>query len=75
MREARVRERESRAWQLTRVPPRARPLPDFEFLFENLTMANVTNASISTKLRRNNTDFLNQDPFKQDIFAEARENF
>jgi len=46
----------------------------FEFLFENLTMANVTNASISTKLRRNNTDFLNQDPFKQDIFAEAREN-
>jgi len=47
----------------------------FEFLFENLTMANATNASISTRVRKNNTDFLNQDPFKQDIFAEARENF
>ena len=46
----------------------------FEFLFENLTMANDTNASVSTKIRSNNTDFLNQDPFKQDIFAEAREN-
>ena len=46
----------------------------FEFLFENLTIANETNASISTKIRKNNTDFLNQDPFKQDIFAEARES-
>ena len=46
----------------------------FEFLFENLTIANETNASLSTKIRKNNTDFLNQDPFKQDIFAEAREN-
>ena len=46
----------------------------FEFLFENLTVANTTNASVSTKIRKNNTDFLNADPFKQDIFAEAREN-
>jgi len=46
----------------------------FEFLFENLTVANNTNASVSTRIRKNNTDFLNQDPFKQDIFAEAREN-
>ena len=45
----------------------------FEFLFENLTLANETNSSISTKIRKNNTDFLNADPFKQDIFAEARE--
>ena len=44
----------------------------FEFLFENLTIANETNASLSTKIRKNNTDFLNSDPFKQDIFAEAR---
>jgi len=45
----------------------------FEFLFENLTVANRSNASLSTKIRKNNTDFLNADPFKQDIFAEARE--
>ena len=46
----------------------------FEFLFENLTIANDTNASrVSTKIRKNNTDFLNSDPFKQDIFADARE--
>ena len=45
------------------------------FLFENLTVANVTNASISLRTRRkNDTSFLNQDPFKQDIFAEARAN-
>ena len=36
--------------------------------------ANVTNASISVHVRKNDTSFLNQDPFKQDIFAEAREN-
>ena len=45
----------------------------FEFLFENLTVANNTNSSLSTKIRKNRTDFLNADPFKQDIFAEARE--
>merc|ERR1719387_231075 len=50
---------------------------DFEhvkFLFENLTVANETNASISLHVRKNDTSFLNADPFKQDIFAEAREN-
>jgi len=43
-------------------------------LFENLTVANDTNASISVHVKKNDTSFLNQDPFKQDIFAEAREN-
>jgi hypothetical protein len=43
------------------------------FLFENLTVANVSNSSISLR-RKNDTSFLNQDPFKQDIFAEARAN-
>jgi len=45
-----------------------------QFLFENFTAANETNASISLHVRKNDTSFLNQDPFKQDIFAEAREN-
>jgi len=45
-----------------------------QFLFENLTVANETNASISLHIRKNDTSFLNQDPFKQDIFAEAREH-
>jgi preprotein translocase subunit Sec63 len=44
------------------------------FMFENLTAVNETNASISLHVRKNDTSFLNQDPFKQDIFAEAREN-
>ena len=44
------------------------------FMFENLTEANTTNASVSLHVRKNDTSFLNQDPFKQDIFAEAREN-
>eukprot|EP00325_Prymnesiales_sp_UTEX-LB-985_P028619 CAMPEP_0174719936 /NCGR_PEP_ID=MMETSP1094-20130205/32377_1 /TAXON_ID=156173 /ORGANISM="Chrysochromulina brevifilum, Strain UTEX LB 985" /LENGTH=780 /DNA_ID=CAMNT_0015920341 /DNA_START=71 /DNA_END=2413 /DNA_ORIENTATION=- len=44
------------------------------FMFENFTAANDTNASISLHVRKNDTSFLNQDPFKQDIFAEAREN-
>ena len=44
------------------------------FMFENLTEANTTNASISLHVRKNDTSFLNSDPFKQDIFAEAREN-
>jgi len=44
------------------------------FLFENLTVANVSNSSLSLHRRKNDTSFLNQDPFKQDIFAEAREN-
>ena len=42
-------------------------------MFENLTVANASNASLSTKIRVNDTSFLNSDPFKQDIFAEARE--
>ena len=42
-------------------------------LFENLTVANDTNASISLHVRKNDTSFLNQDPYKQDIFAEAKE--
>jgi len=44
------------------------------FMFENFTAANATNGSISLHVRKNDTSFLNQDPFKQDIFAEAREN-
>jgi len=44
------------------------------YLFENLTAVNNTNASLSLHVKKNNTNFLNQDPFKQDIFAEAREN-
>ena len=40
------------------------------FMFENLTAANTTNASISTKVRFNDTSFLNQDPFKQNIFND-----
>jgi len=44
------------------------------FMFENLTEANNTNGSVSLHVRKNDTSFLNQDPFKQDIFAEAREN-
>jgi len=37
------------------------------FMFENLTVANETNGTISTKIRKNDTSFLNQDPFKQTI--------
>ena len=43
------------------------------FMFENLTAVNETNSSISLHVRKNDTSFLNQDPFKQDIFAEARQ--
>mmetsp|Transcript_13762 Transcript_13762/g.35425 ORF Transcript_13762/g.35425 Transcript_13762/m.35425 type:complete len:779 (+) Transcript_13762:124-2460(+) len=44
------------------------------FLFENFTAVNDTNASLSLHVRKNDTSFLNMDPFKQDIFAEARQN-
>ena len=44
------------------------------FMFENLTAVNETNSSISLHVRKNDTSFLNEDPFKRDIFAEAREN-
>jgi hypothetical protein len=44
------------------------------FMFENFTAANQTNASVSVHIRKNNTSFLNHDPFKQDMFAEARAN-
>jgi len=40
------------------------------FMFENLTAVNATNASISTKVRFNDTSFLNQDPFKQNLFND-----
>ena len=40
------------------------------FMFENLTAVNTTNASISTKVRFNDTSFLNQDPMKQNIFND-----
>merc|ERR1712023_401122 len=33
-----------------------------EFMFENLTVANKTNGSLSTKIRKNDTSFLNHDP-------------
>jgi len=40
------------------------------FMFENLTAVNATNASVSTKVRFNDTSFLNQDPFKQNLFND-----
>ena len=42
-------------------------------MFENLTAANATNASISTKVRFNDTSFLNQDPYKQNLFTDFTE--
>ncbi|KAL3900026.1 MAG: hypothetical protein SGPRY_012536, partial [Prymnesium sp.] len=42
----------------------------FAFMFENLTAANTSNASISTKVRFNDTSFLNQDPYKQNLFND-----
>jgi hypothetical protein len=41
-----------------------------EFMFENLTMENVTNGTLSRHIRKNDTRFLNTDPFKQDIFND-----
>jgi len=40
------------------------------FMFENLTVANNSNASISTRVKFNDTSFLNADPFKQNIFND-----
>merc|ERR1719498_10443 len=44
------------------------------FMFENLTAVNTSNASISTKIRVNDTSFLNQDPYKQNIFTDFTED-
>jgi len=39
------------------------------FLFENMTAVNITgNASLSTSVRKNDTSFLNEDPFKPNLF-------
>jgi len=43
------------------------------FMFENLTVANNSNSSVSTKIRLNDTSFLNQDPYKQNIFTDFTE--
>ena len=43
------------------------------FMFENLTVANSTNNSLSKAIRVNDTSFLNQDPYKQNIFTEFQE--
>jgi translocation protein SEC63 len=43
------------------------------FMFENLTVANNSNASVSTKIRLNDTSFLNQDPYKQNLFTDFTE--
>jgi len=40
------------------------------FMFENLTVANNSNASISTRVKFNDTSFLNSDPFKQNLFND-----
>jgi len=40
------------------------------FMFENLTVANVSNASLSKSIRVNDTSFLNADPYKQNLFSE-----
>jgi len=40
------------------------------FMFENLTVANSSNASISTRVKFNDTSFLNSDPFKQNLFND-----
>ncbi|KAL1522354.1 hypothetical protein AB1Y20_017346 [Prymnesium parvum] len=45
------------------------------FLFENLTATNESNASISTKVRFNDTSFLNQDPFKQNLFNDPLNDY
>ena len=39
-------------------------------MFANLTAANESNASISTRVKFNDTSFLNNDPFKQNIFND-----
>ena len=39
------------------------------FMFENLTVANDTNASLSTqRMRVNDTSFLNEDPYRPNLF-------
>ena len=43
------------------------------FMFENLTAANHSNVSLSTHVRVNDTSFLNQDPYKQNIFTDFTE--
>ena len=45
------------------------------FMFENFTAVNESNSSVSLHVRKNDTSFLNQDPMKQDLFAEARAKF
>jgi len=41
------------------------------FLFENMTASNFTeNASLSTSVRKNDTSFLNEDPFKPNLFSQ-----
>jgi len=44
------------------------------FMFENLTVANGSNASLSTKVRVNDTSFLNSDPYKQNLFTDFSED-
>lgn len=43
------------------------------FMFENLTVANQSNVSLSTHVRVNDTSFLNQDPYKQNLFTDFTE--
>ncbi len=38
------------------------------FMFENLTVANESNASLSTARRVNDTSFLNEDPFRPNLY-------
>ena len=42
-------------------------------MFENLTVANQSNVSLSTHVRVNDTSFLNQDPYKQNLFTDFTE--
>jgi len=43
------------------------------FMFENLTVANNSNSSLSTKIRLNDTSFLNRDPYKANLFTDFSE--
>ena len=38
------------------------------FMFENVTVANESNASLSTARRVNDTSFLNEDPFRPNLY-------
>ena len=49
------------------------PDPNQAFMFENLTVANQSNVSLSTHVRVNDTSFLNQDPYKQNLFTDFTE--